>query len=24
VTRENMDDPAVSALIRPPLSEYLK
>ncbi|HMD52739.1 MAG TPA: substrate-binding domain-containing protein [Solirubrobacteraceae bacterium] len=24
VTRENMDDPAVSALIHPPLSEYLK
>jgi ribose transport system substrate-binding protein len=24
VTRENMDDPAISALIHPPLSEYLK
>jgi ribose transport system substrate-binding protein len=24
VTRENMDDPAVSALIHPPLAEYLK
>jgi ribose transport system substrate-binding protein len=24
VTRENMDDPAVSALIHPPLDEYLK
>jgi len=24
VTRENMDDPAVSALIHPPLDHYLK
>jgi ribose transport system substrate-binding protein len=24
VTAENMDDPAVSALIHPPLAEYLK